>query len=30
VKDVLQSTLSVDQILDSALQSYSIEIKNKS
>jgi flagellar biosynthesis/type III secretory pathway protein FliH len=30
VQDVLQSTLSVDQILDAALQSYSIEIKNKS
>jgi|DEB19_MinimDraft_3_1074340.scaffolds.fasta_scaffold04205_2 GntR family transcriptional regulator, transcriptional repressor for pyruvate dehydrogenase complex len=30
VKDVLQSTLSVDQILDAALQSYSVEIKNKS
>jgi len=27
---VLQSTLSVDQILDAALQSYSVEIKNKS
>ncbi|MEN9454446.1 MAG: hypothetical protein RLZZ19_933, partial [Actinomycetota bacterium] len=30
VKDVLQSTMSVDQILDAALQSYSVEIKNKS
>jgi DNA-binding FadR family transcriptional regulator len=30
VKDVLHTTLSVDQILDAALQSYSLGIPNKS
>ncbi|MEY3108991.1 MAG: hypothetical protein RL730_1342, partial [Actinomycetota bacterium] len=30
VKDVLHTTLSVDQILDAALQNYSLGIPNKS
>jgi flagellar biosynthesis/type III secretory pathway protein FliH len=30
VKDVLHTTLSVDQILDAALQSYSLGIPDKS
>ena len=29
VKDVLQSNLTIDEILDSALQNYEVELKRK-